>query len=92
MFFQLLYGAREIDRVIRNEIKPLFVDEILFGRLRRGGELRLDAADGHFMVSAAPAKKAGSVPRNKEKAVPRDQKDAAPENKGKGRKTENGGI
>ncbi|MCR5155635.1 MAG: AAA family ATPase, partial [Butyrivibrio sp.] len=27
------FGAREVDRVIRNDIKPLFVDDILFGSL-----------------------------------------------------------
>ncbi|MBQ9010003.1 MAG: AAA family ATPase, partial [Clostridia bacterium] len=35
------FGAREIDRVIRNEVKPLFVDELLFGRLTKGGQIRL---------------------------------------------------
>ena len=42
------YGAREIDRVIRNDIKPLFVDEILFGRLKTGGDLALSAENGEF--------------------------------------------
>ncbi len=37
------YGAREVDRVIRNELKPLLVDEILFGRLKDGGRLLVDA-------------------------------------------------
>ncbi len=41
-------GAREIDRVIRNEVKPLFVDEILFGTLKDGGGLRLTIRDGEF--------------------------------------------
>lgn len=35
------YGAREIERVINSEIKPLFVSEILFGKLRKGGSARL---------------------------------------------------
>ena len=35
------YGAREIERVIDSEIKPLFVSEILFGKLRNGGEAQL---------------------------------------------------
>lgn len=42
------FGAREIDRVIRNEIKPLFVDEILFGSLKKGGSLRLGAEGEAF--------------------------------------------
>ena len=39
------YGAREVERVIRNEIKPLFVDSILFGNLKNGGMISL-TADG----------------------------------------------
>lgn len=31
------YGAREIDRVIQEKLKPLFVAEILKGRLKNGG-------------------------------------------------------
>ncbi|MBQ5311537.1 MAG: AAA family ATPase, partial [Oscillospiraceae bacterium] len=42
------YGAREADRVIRNEIKPMFVDEILFGRLRNGGRILLTAGSEGF--------------------------------------------
>lgn len=45
------FGAREIDRVIRNQIKPLFVDEILFGGLKKGGKLRLGAKDGAFIIT-----------------------------------------
>ena len=44
------FGAREIDRVIRNEVKPLFVDEILFGKLKKGGELTLKAENEEFKV------------------------------------------
>ena len=44
------YGAREIDRLIRNEIKPLFVDEILFGRLKDGGKLTLSVKEAAFDV------------------------------------------
>lgn len=47
------FGAREVDRVIRNEIKPLFVDEILFGSLKKGGRIELTAEDGKFRVSTA---------------------------------------
>ena len=44
------YGAREVDRVIRNEIKPLLVDDILFGKLKNGGKLTLSAKDDTFSV------------------------------------------
>lgn len=40
------YGAREINRVIHSEIKPLLVDQILFGSLKKGGKAELDYKDG----------------------------------------------
>ena len=39
------YGAREISRIINTEIKPLLVDKILFGKLKKGGECVIDYAD-----------------------------------------------
>ena len=45
------FGAREIDRVIRGEIKPLLVDEILFGKLKKGGICDLDAESDEFRVT-----------------------------------------
>lgn len=44
------FGAREIDRVIRNEIKPLLVDDILFGEVQKERELFITARDGQFIV------------------------------------------
>ncbi|MCH5342343.1 MAG: AAA family ATPase [Acetatifactor sp.] len=49
------FGAREIERVIQGEIKPLLVDEILFGQLKDGGKCRLTTADGKFKVSISAA-------------------------------------
>ena len=48
------FGAREVDRVIRNDVKPLFVDEILFGRLKDGGRIVLSVSDGEFAVTISP--------------------------------------
>lgn len=44
------FGAREIDRIIRNEIKPLLVDDILFGRLKDGGEVTITAEGDKFVI------------------------------------------
>ena len=44
------FGAREIERVIQGEIKPLLVDEILFGELKEGGKCSLTCADGRFSI------------------------------------------
>ena len=36
------YGAREIDRVIARDLKPLLMKEILFGSLRNGGTANIN--------------------------------------------------
>ena len=43
------FGAREVDRVIRNEIKPRFVDDILFGYLSKGGSITLSVKNDDFV-------------------------------------------
>ncbi|MDR2940752.1 MAG: AAA family ATPase [Clostridiales bacterium] len=45
------YGAREILRVINNDIKKLLVDEILFGDIRKGGVSILDYKSGEILLS-----------------------------------------
>ena len=45
------YGAREIDRVVGNMLKPLFMREILFGQLRQGGTALVDVADGALCLT-----------------------------------------
>ena len=44
------FGAREIDRIIRNEVKPLFVDELLFGKLKSGGSITLTVKDSDLSI------------------------------------------
>lgn len=44
------YGAREIDRVIAGEVKPLLAELLLFGRLKRGGCCVLDVKDGKLIL------------------------------------------
>jgi ATP-dependent Clp protease ATP-binding subunit ClpA len=39
------YGAREMDRVINQRLKPLLMHEILFGSLRQGGSIVVNAED-----------------------------------------------
>lgn len=36
------YGARELDRVIDSMLKPLLMREILFGKLKKGGEFNVE--------------------------------------------------
>ncbi len=49
--FTLEYGARELDRVIAHEVKPLLMREILFGRLTNGGEVTLSVEGDHLALS-----------------------------------------
>jgi len=39
--FSQVFGAREVGRLIQEKIKNPFVDEILFGRLKKGGTARI---------------------------------------------------
>src|SRR5471032_3086258 len=44
--FDELYGARPLARVIQEHIKKPLADEILFGKLVRGGHVRVELKDG----------------------------------------------
>ena len=52
------YGAREMERIIGSEIKPLLVDELLFGSLKKGGICTLGCKDDTFVVEKTAVKKA----------------------------------
>ncbi|MGH4123336.1 MAG: ATP-dependent Clp protease ATP-binding subunit ClpA [Clostridium sp.] len=45
-----VYGAREINRVVQQEIKTYFVDEVLFGELSKGGSATIDIVDGKLTI------------------------------------------
>ncbi len=44
------YGAREMDRVIAQQLKPLLMREILFGNLKQGGTVTVDVKDGSLAI------------------------------------------
>ncbi len=44
------YGAREMDRVLRQELNPLLTREILFGTLKQGGSANIDLKDEHLVI------------------------------------------
>ena len=56
--FDPIYGARPVARKIDQLIKANLVDEILFGKLKTGGEFQIDFVDAKFdfkfTKSAAP--------------------------------------
>ena len=48
--FTAEYGAREMDRVIAQQLKPLLMREILFGSLKNGGEVTVSVKDGGLSI------------------------------------------
>ena len=44
------YGAREMDRVISQRIKPLLMKEILFGSLQNGGNITIELKDAGLSI------------------------------------------
>ena len=44
------YGAREMDRVIAQRLKPLLMREILFGSLKQGGHIIISTRDGSLSI------------------------------------------
>ena len=51
--FTAEYGARELDRVVSNMLKPLLMREILFGWLRGGGKAEAVVTDGKIELRKA---------------------------------------
>jgi ATP-dependent Clp protease ATP-binding subunit ClpA len=52
--FDELYGARPLARVIQEHIKKGLADEILFGRLVRGGHVKVELKDGKIAFEIDP--------------------------------------
>jgi ATP-dependent Clp protease ATP-binding subunit ClpA len=48
--FTAEYGAREMDRVIAQQLKPLLMREILFGSLKKGGNIKIEVKDGSLSI------------------------------------------
>ena len=58
------FGARPMARVIQTDIKRVLADEILFGRLREGGRVEVDAGDDGLTFSYSPlAEKPAASPK-----------------------------
>lgn len=44
------YGARKMDRVIQQQLKTMLMREILFGKLKKGGEATVDLQNGILTI------------------------------------------
>ena len=49
------YGARELDRVISHSLKSKLMREILFGKLKNGGNAWADIANGELIITSNPS-------------------------------------
>ncbi|MFZ5792059.1 MAG: ATP-dependent Clp protease ATP-binding subunit ClpA [Pseudomonadota bacterium] len=56
--FDPLYGARPLARVIQEHIKKPLAEELLFGKLEKGGTARVDVKDGKLVFTLTETKPA----------------------------------
>ncbi len=52
--FDKLFGARPLARLLQTELKDKLADELLFGKLAKGGKVRVDAVDGALTFGYEP--------------------------------------
>jgi ATP-dependent Clp protease ATP-binding subunit ClpA len=74
--FDELYGARPLARVIQEHIKKPLADEILFGRLVRGGHVKVVLRDGKLAFDIEGEKREAGAPVIE---APRKGRSPAPE-------------
>ncbi|MGH6883508.1 MAG: AAA family ATPase, partial [Hypericibacter sp.] len=55
--FDPMYGARPLSRVIQEHIKKPLAEELLFGKLEKGGTVRVDVTDGKLVFTHTEATK-----------------------------------
>ncbi|MBL8830826.1 MAG: AAA family ATPase, partial [Rhodospirillales bacterium] len=58
-----LYGARPLGRVIQENIKKPLADELLFGRLAKGGKVRVKVDGGKLAFDYPPASSEKDAPK-----------------------------
>jgi ATP-dependent Clp protease ATP-binding subunit ClpA len=56
------FGARPMARLIQQEIKRVLAEEMLFGQLKDGGRVEVDAGESGLVFRYAPLKAATPVP------------------------------
>jgi len=54
--YDKIMGARPLNRVISNKIKNVLTDEILFGKLKKGGKVKIDFIKQQFKFTYIPLK------------------------------------
>jgi len=78
--YDKLYGARPMGRLIQEKIKQPLAEELLFGKLVQGGEVKVHLKDNEMSFEITPAapkgnqKKKPKKPRKPKKETPSDAK------------------
>jgi len=67
--FSAEFGAREIARLIEEKVKKALVDEVLFGKLAKGGEVQMDVLGDELVFAVS-----GGEEKPKTKAPTRGKK------------------
>jgi ATP-dependent Clp protease ATP-binding subunit ClpA len=75
--YDKLYGARPMGRLVQEKIKQPLAEELLFGKLVNGGEVKVRIKDNTpaFEITPAPPKAAKAKPPKARKAAPRKKAD-----------------
>ena len=47
------FGARPLERVVQKKIKEPLADDILFGKLKKGGTVKIDFIGGKLKISVS---------------------------------------
>jgi len=68
--YDKLYGARPMGRLIQEKIKQPLAEELLFGKLVHGGEVRVHLKDDALAFEIVPAAKKPPRAKKKPKALP----------------------
>jgi ATP-dependent Clp protease ATP-binding subunit ClpA len=71
--YDKLYGARPMGRLIQERIKQPLAEELLFGKLANGGEVRVHIKEGEPAFEITPAPPKGAAKKKK-----KPKKDASP--------------
>jgi len=75
--YDRLYGARPLGRLIQESIKRPLADELLFGKLANGGEVRVHIRDDRPAFEIVPAPPKSKRSRRKVAALPAPDSDPA---------------
>jgi ATP-dependent Clp protease ATP-binding subunit ClpA len=54
--YSRLFGAREVARLVQDRIKSFFVDEVLFGKLKKGGKAVADVKENEVVIDVSAEK------------------------------------